>query len=1655
MSGVSELLSPEKRLLHPLLAVFGLLLVVLLASSASASWNSPGNYSNISAVVNFNVSFDNRTPANISLFWSNTTLPGAELILENTTNGVAESPHTYSWDTSNLEDHTNYTFLFNVTNSSDSSDVTSHYIYNVTVDNTAPATATDVGVAPYYVGGATNYTNATPRINSTITDATSGVSKCYYSLDAGASWNSATYSGSECFATLSSQSDGKQLNISFKGGDSAGNNGTASTPFNVTVDNSTPASSLGVLSPKYSDSSGDNFSNSTPRVNASVSDSGSGVAICEYRNSSSGSWGSASLSGSECFVEFSSQSDGSSFEVYFRAIDNAGNVGSASSGLNFTVDNSTPSISNFTVNDSVVKNSSLMNFTADISDTVYLSNATLSHTNSFLLSNVSKRYNISINSSALGCSSDGSCEVNLTAVDGVGNSVTQTLSILVDNTAPVIDYSSIIFDSSDKDLFYKEGEDLNISLNYSDSSNVSLSVNWSSLEGADSFFNTSMCNASSCSYNLNYTFRNSSIVHSASNINISLSDEAGNSVVDPFSLTVFNLGVPNGFNNSSTNFSQVVNMSSADMFFETSEGSVNFSQLFDLSDLHNSSLLINLSDNLLLDNKEGNESIFFNSTWFSPLADTTSSTFNLYFKNSSYDSYTSLYYPIVRKDGSTCSVCGNFSYSYTGGTSTVYNTSLFLPFLKRVSDTVFDYSVNKFNFSNTGEVVSSGCRLDHCLNATSGSGIVLGNFSERGLELWFNLDNSSAEEKFFWTTSNKSYYLGRSSSNRAVFKIANSSSENNYVYNLSSSNNFTSGTWNHLYAEYNNSHMNLWLNGVKTSYFIGSKTIPYSTTSHLGFVNDSLIDEFIIYNSSQLLNSSEVLMHNQTNYSDLLLNGEAEFQLPIYNLEFETVGFSNYTLHPDNTAPSYNSEGIKIVRNTTEGDNVTLWANWSDESLYSDNSLSVKTYIKTPCSVDNHSDYCGEWVGFYPGSSSKSINLTSSNYSYSDKIFLDNATLYFRINASDPVGLTNSTNFSVVSGNVSPYGDPDEGGSPWSSSTFDTFTDSYKEITSRITELNPRSNFCFYNLTNSTNNTIISGYLSPNNGTNYYSHLRLNSLKLNTTSLYNGSYNFTLNCTDTYNLSGYWTAGFTVSDSTDPNISSVSASTSYNKLTISFGIDELSNYTVWHTKNNNTNVSEWSINTYSSLTTSPSLKIGGLSETTKYYYKINACDLNGNCANSTVYDATTSSEPTSSSGGGGGGGAYIEVNESETSKISRMWSRIDKGAELSFEVDKEKISLISLSSSDFLNDSIKPSLEITVLDSIPSDATTKPSTDAVNQVLEFTHHNLEEKAEYYTLEFKFSKTWLSDNSLAKEDVRVYRYQDDAWTEFSPVDLKEDSDFVYLTVKTPGLSYYVLGGKKSEEESSTSESEATSEESDNKITGKTPADYSSDSGNQTSANASTESPAPTGGGLFSSLFSTTFLIVLISLGVLVVGAGAGVYIYKKNKESEGDKKDQVQSGEDLPGVQETSKSDSSEIEESLDREIEQSGLKSSGSEETEPVQKRSGESRREESGTSTSTSLEKYVSECREKGYSDSAVKKELLKAGWPESKVDEVLGSSAKSSVESKTQATTSSVDPQLLSFIKKSRRFDHSDLEIRNRLLENGWSEEEVDEAFDQLGFD
>ncbi len=170
-------------------------------------------------------------------------------------------------------------------------------------------------------------------------------------------------------------------------------------------------------------------------------------------------------------------------------------------------------------------------------------------------------------------------------------------------------------------------------------------------------------------------------------------------------------------------------------------------------------------------------------------------------------------------------------------------------------------------------------------------------------------------------------------------------------------------------------------------------------------------------------------------------------------------------------------------------------------------------------------------------------------------------------------------------------------------------------------------------------------------------------------------------------------------------------------------------------------------------------------------------------------------EPVTPSGGSGGGGGLPPTT---VTTYTKTMSAIASGETKTVTIDQTTYSGVPFTGLEFtaLNSLANVQLQVKKLASAP--ASTGSITHKAYNYISITETNVADSDITGTkVDFKVEKTWLTNNSVTKTNVALFRFADNVWSEQETSYSSEDADYVYYNSVTGGFSYFAIGQKSAE------------------------------------------------------------------------------------------------------------------------------------------------------------------------------------------------------------------------------------------------------------------
>ncbi|QLC49751.1 PGF-pre-PGF domain-containing protein [Methanolobus zinderi] len=179
--------------------------------------------------------------------------------------------------------------------------------------------------------------------------------------------------------------------------------------------------------------------------------------------------------------------------------------------------------------------------------------------------------------------------------------------------------------------------------------------------------------------------------------------------------------------------------------------------------------------------------------------------------------------------------------------------------------------------------------------------------------------------------------------------------------------------------------------------------------------------------------------------------------------------------------------------------------------------------------------------------------------------------------------------------------------------------------------------------------------------------------------------------------------------------------------------------------------------------------------------------------------ATTSSSSGSSSGGGGGGSTGEKYENIRVKEVESIY--VTKDSRINYEFNKDGNAITSVHF-----DALRNAGTISTIIEVLKDRSTFAKTDVPGNV--YQQMNIwvgksgfvdPENVENLGIGFMVEKTWLEENNIESDTVKLYRYSNESWTALDTEVTEEDDEYVYFESQTPAFSPFAISSEAESEE----------------------------------------------------------------------------------------------------------------------------------------------------------------------------------------------------------------------------------------------------------------
>lgn len=232
----------------------------------------------------------------------------------------------------------------------------------------------------------------------------------------------------------------------------------------------------------------------------------------------------------------------------------------------------------------------------------------------------------------------------------------------------------------------------------------------------------------------------------------------------------------------------------------------------------------------------------------------------------------------------------------------------------------------------------------------------------------------------------------------------------------------------------------------------------------------------------------------------------------------------------------------------------------------------------------------------------------------------------------------------------------------------------------------------------------------------------------------------------------------------------------------------------WTNTSDTDYVEIWRSNAHITNVSTTSYTNSGLSSGTSYTYALRPVDIvgnKGNWTNVTVSTTTPASPPSGGGGGGGGGNTGEEYENIEFKDVSRVYVSTDADITFTFTKagnDIQSINYKALTSQGYISATIEVLKDTSALvKQTPPGEVYKNMNIWVGKSGYATEHNIENPV----IGFKVQRSWIQDNQINADSIKLSRYSDDVWAALPTSKTDEDATYIYFESQTPGFSPFAI------------------------------------------------------------------------------------------------------------------------------------------------------------------------------------------------------------------------------------------------------------------------
>jgi len=192
-------------------------------------------------------------------------------------------------------------------------------------------------------------------------------------------------------------------------------------------------------------------------------------------------------------------------------------------------------------------------------------------------------------------------------------------------------------------------------------------------------------------------------------------------------------------------------------------------------------------------------------------------------------------------------------------------------------------------------------------------------------------------------------------------------------------------------------------------------------------------------------------------------------------------------------------------------------------------------------------------------------------------------------------------------------------------------------------------------------------------------------------------------------------------------------------------------------------------------------------------YTVNVTVTDGSLLASDASDDEFTIDNSASSGGSGSSGSDSTSGDTTTYDISQVYDSLEINVEQRIQVNSGSLPLTEIIFTP--NKNINGTVKIKARGLVSAPATNTVVSGEVYKYFEIITENIKDiEMKNGKLDFKIPKSWISQNSIDKNTIALYRYSL-AWSRMPTTQKSEDSSYYYFESLVPGFSNFAITGTK--------------------------------------------------------------------------------------------------------------------------------------------------------------------------------------------------------------------------------------------------------------------